>query len=202
MSEGPELRTARLLLRRWRGADLEPFAAMNADKRVMEFLPATLSRRDSDAMIVLIDSCFEQRGYGLWAIEVPGETPFAGFVGLAPVEARMRFAPAVEVGWRLARAHWGHALATEGAHAAMQFGFQELGLPSVVSFAASGNMRSRRVMERLHMARDPAEDFDHPRLPAGHPLSQHVLYRADAANWLLSSKRCAGATPTLRDPKN
>jgi RimJ/RimL family protein N-acetyltransferase len=202
LSQGPELRTARLLLRRWRAADLPPFAAMNADARVMEFFPATLSPGESEAVIAVIDSSFEQRGYGLWAVEVPGETSFAGFIGLAPVDARMRFAPAVEVGWRLAREHWGHGFATEGARAAMSFAFEELGLPSLVAFTASGNARSRRVMQRLGMVHDPAEDFHHPRLTSGHPLSSHVLYRADAAAWLLSSGGCAVATPTRRDPKN
>lgn len=174
----PQLRTERLLLRRWRDDDRAPFAALNADPRVTEFLPAPLSRADSDALVDRIEAHFAARGFGLWAVEVPGEIPFAGFVGLAVPAFEAAFTPCVEVGWRLAAACWGHGYASEGARAALAFGFAQLALAEIVSFTVPANVRSRRVMERLGMTRDPADDFDHPALPDGHPLRRHVLYRA------------------------
>lgn len=174
----PQLRTERLLLRRWRDDDRAPFAALNADPRVTEFLPAPLSRADSDALVDRIEAHFAAHGFGLWAVEVPGEIPFAGFVGLAVPAFEAAFTPCVEVGWRLAAACWGHGYASEGARAALAFGFAQLALAEIVSFTVPANVRSRRVMERLGMTRDPADDFDHPALPDGHPLRRHVLYRA------------------------
>lgn len=172
-----ELRTARLLLRRWRDEDRAPFAALNADPLVTEFLPGPLSRADSDALVDRIEGHFAQHGFGLWAIEVPDAIPFAGFVGLAVPAFEAAFTPCVEVGWRLAAACWGRGYATEGARAALAFGFARLGLAEIVSFTVPANVRSRRVMERLGMTHDPADDFDHPALPDGHPLRRHVLYR-------------------------
>ncbi len=189
MGTGPQLRTERLLLRRWRAADIEPFAAMNADQAVMEHFPAPLSLVESAALIERVEAGFDDRGYGLWAVEVPAEGAFAGLAGLAPVGGDLAFAPAVELGWRLARRFWGRGIATEAASAAMAFGLDELGLPGLVAYTAVGNLRSRRVMERLDMRRDPAEDFAHPGLPAGHPLAPHVLYRTDAVRWAISSRR-------------
>jgi RimJ/RimL family protein N-acetyltransferase len=168
----------------------------------MEFFPAPLEPYESARMVALIESDFERLGYGLWALEVPGEASFAGFVGLAPVDAKMPFAPAVEVGWRLATRFWGRGLATEGAAEAMRFAFEELRLAELVSFTAATNVRSRRVMERLHMSRDPTDDFRHPRLLREHPLAPHVLHRARSAGWLLSSRTCAGATPTRQACRN
>lgn len=172
-----ELRTERLLLRRWRADDRAPFAALNADPRVVELLPGPLSRADSDALASRIEAHFAARGFGLWAVEVPGEIPFAGFVGLAVPAFEAAFTPCVEVGWRLAAACWGRGYATEAARAALDFGFARLGLAEIVSFTVPANVRSRRVMERLGMTHDPADDFDHPALPAGHPLRRHALYR-------------------------
>jgi ribosomal-protein-alanine N-acetyltransferase len=174
---GPELRTERLLLRRWRPADREPFAALNADPAVMEHFPATMSRAESDGLVDRIEAAFDARGYALWAVEVTGDGGFAGFVGLAPVTFEAPFAPAVEVGWRLARERWGRGYATEAARAAVAFGFDVVGLDEITSFTVPANIRSRRVMERLGMSRDPADDFDHPVIPPGHPLRRHVLYR-------------------------
>lgn len=173
----PRLQTDRLLLRRWREQDLAPFAAMNADPVVMEHFPSTLSAIESAALAKRIETCFEQRGYGLWAVEVPEATAFIGFAGLWPVDPELPFAPAVEIGWRLAHDFWGHGYATEAAGAAIAFAFQELDLAEIVSFTAQANTRSCRVMERLGMRRDPAEDFEHPRLARGSRLSRHVLYR-------------------------
>jgi RimJ/RimL family protein N-acetyltransferase len=176
----PQLRTERLLLRRWQPADLEPFAAMNADPAVMEFFPAPLSRAQSDAFVERIERCFEQHGYGLWAIEVSDGGAFAGFTGLLPVDRELAFAPAVELGWRLAARYWGRGIATEAACAAAAFGFGTLELRELVAYTATINRPSRRVMERLAMRHEPADDFSYPGLPVGHPLSAHVLYRLHA----------------------
>jgi ribosomal-protein-alanine N-acetyltransferase len=164
----PVLTTARLVLRPWRDDDLAPFAALNADRRVMEFFPAVLSRAESDALAARIRLHMDAHGFGLWAVEAPGVAPFIGFVGLMTVPAALPFAPAVEVGWRLAREHWGRGYATEAARAAVEFGFGVLGL----------NRPSRAVMERLGMTH--SADFEHPSIPAGHPLRPHVLYRLAA----------------------
>jgi RimJ/RimL family protein N-acetyltransferase len=174
---GPELRTERLLLRRWRADDRAPFAAMNADPVVMEFLPTVLTRAESDEFVDRIEAAFDERGWGLWAVEVKAEGEFAGFVGLWPADFDADFTPAVEIGWRLSSTHWGRGYAPEAARAALQFGFQHLGLDEIVSFTAVVNERSQRVMQKIGMARDPREDFDHPRLPDGHRLRRHVLYR-------------------------
>jgi RimJ/RimL family protein N-acetyltransferase len=178
---GPELRTERVLLRRWRASDLEPCAALNADPRVMENFPAPLSRRESAAFIERMEGCFEDCGYGLWAVELPGEAPFIGCVGLLAVGSDLPFAPAVEVGWRLARAHWGAGLAGEAASAAIAFAFDRLQLSELVAYTAERNERSRRLMDRLGMRHDPAEDFLHPSIAADDPLAQHVLYRLEAS---------------------
>jgi RimJ/RimL family protein N-acetyltransferase len=163
----------RVLLRQWRDEDRDPFAALNADPEVMRHFPSTMSREQSDAMVDWASGLIEERGWGLWAVEVVGGAPFIGFVGLN----EPRFMPdTVEVGWRLAREHWGHGYATEAAREAVRFGFEELGLDEIVAFTVPANTRSRRVMERLGMTHDPADDFDHPNVPDG-PLKRHVLYR-------------------------
>lgn len=174
-----ELRTNRLWLRRWRPSDLEAFAALNADPRVMQFFPSVLSREESDALAARFQLHFDRHEFGLWAVEVPGVAAFAGFIGLSVPSFTTHFTPCVEIGWRLAADHWGHGYATEGARAVLTLGFETLGLPEIVSFTTVDNHRSRRVMERIGMTRNPADDFDHPRLPDGHPLRRHVLYRLD-----------------------
>ena len=171
------LTTGRLLLRRWCDSDRLPFQAMNADPRVMEFMPALLSPEDSDALFVRAERHFECHGFGPFAVELPDELTFGGFIGLSMPAFDAPFMPAVEVGWRLAFDCWGRGLATEGARAVVRYGFKELGLDSVVSFTVPGNLRSRRVMEKIGMTHDPRDDFDHPLLPEGHPLRRHVLYR-------------------------
>ncbi|MEY4547251.1 MAG: hypothetical protein RL685_3446 [Pseudomonadota bacterium] len=178
MTARPELRTPRLLLRQWLPSDLEPFARLNADPRVMEYFPSTLPRERSDALAARIEAHFVEHHFGLWAVQVLGGAPFVGFVGLSVPGFEAAFMPCVEVGWRLAAEHWGQGYATEAAHAALAFGFDQLGLDEIVSFAVPSNQRSRAVMHRIGMTRDPAEDFDHPRLPPGHLLRRHVLYRA------------------------
>jgi RimJ/RimL family protein N-acetyltransferase len=172
------MRTPRLVLRQWVEADREPFAALNADPEVMEHFPAVLSRELSDALADRCGAGLTERGWGLWAVEVVATGEFVGFIGLNPVPATLPFAPAVEIGWRLARAAWGQGLATEGATAALEYGLGPLALGEVVSFTATTNIRSQRVMEKLGMTHDPADDFDHPALPEGHRLRRHVLFRA------------------------
>lgn len=153
---------------------------MNADTEVMRHFPSTLSFEESAALIERIEAGFDACGYGPWAVELPGETSFVGFVGLSQVDPALAFAPAVEVGWRLARPYWGRGLATEAALAAVAFGFERHALSEIVSFASVENLRSRGVMERIGMQHDPSDDFDHPLLPDGHPLRRHVLYRLRA----------------------
>jgi RimJ/RimL family protein N-acetyltransferase len=171
------MRTERLLLRRWRPSDLAPFAALNADPRVMRFFPATLSRAESDAFAEQIEEHFAEHDFGLWAVEAPGLAPFIGFVGLSVPRFEASFTPCVEVGWRLAAEHWGRGYAPEAARAALAFGFDTLGLREILSFTTVVNQPSRRVMEKLGMTHDPSDDFDHPALPEGHNLRRHVLYR-------------------------
>ena len=183
MTSPPDLRTTRLWLRQWRESDLEPFAQLNADPRVMQHFPATLTRAESDALAARIRDHFDRHGFGLWAVEVSGVAPFVGFVGLAVPAFPAHFTPCVEVGWRLAAPHWGHGYATEGAQAALTAAFDHVGLLEVVSFTVPANRPSRRVMERLGLQHDPADDFDHPLLPTGHPLRRHVLYRMRAEWW-------------------
>jgi ribosomal-protein-alanine N-acetyltransferase len=178
---GPILVTERLVLRRWRSDDLEPFAAINADPAVMEYFPNPLTRDQSDAFARRVDGIFDRFGYGLFAVEVRGGQPFVGFVGLSPFAASdpspLPFAPGVEVGWRLAHGAWGNGYAPEAAAACLELGF-DAGLEEIVSFTSVLNERSQSVMRRIGMHRDPADDFDHPRLAESDPLRPHVLYRA------------------------
>jgi len=164
------IRTERLVLRQWRNEDREPFAALNADPIVMEHFPSTMTREASDAFVDFNIAKIAERGWGLWAVEADGQ--FIGFVGLN----EPRFRPGVEIGWRLAREAWGHGYATEAAQAVLAFAFGELELDEVISFTSTTNVRSQRVMERIGMTRDPADDFDHPNV-ADERLRRHVLYR-------------------------
>lgn len=183
-----ELETERLLLRGWRPADRAPFAALNADPEVMEHFPARLSRRESDAMADHIEAHFDREGWGLWAMQERTSGAFLGFTGLARPAFEAPFMPAVEVGWRMARSAWGRGYATEAARASATFAFEALGLEEIVSMAVVANARSRSVMQRLGMTRDPAEDFDHPLVAEAH-LRRHVLYRLTAAHWRAAAGR-------------
>lgn len=174
------LRTDRLILRPWREDDFTPFAAMSADPKVMEHFPSTLKREDSDAVATRLKAHIDTHGFGFWALEVPGVAPFIGFAGLLHVSFDAPFAPAVEIGWRLAPQYWGVGYASEAARAALAHGFGPLGLSEIVSFTIPANTRSQAVMHRIGMARDPADDFVHPRVPENHPMSRHVLYRISA----------------------
>ncbi len=166
--------TQRLNLRQWRDTDRDPFAALTSDPEVMEFFPATLAREQSDALIDRHQALLEAGEPSLFAVDVRDTGEFIGFVGLAVPAFEAPFTPCVEIGWRLARASWGHGYASEAATAVLDHGFSALGLSEIVSFTAVRNLRSRAVMERIGMHR--VAEFEHPRLPEGHPLRQHVLY--------------------------
>jgi RimJ/RimL family protein N-acetyltransferase len=176
-----EVRTERLVLRRWRAEDKPSFAALNTDPAVMEFLGPPLSREVSDQWVDRINAGFDSSRLGLWAVEVMGGPPFIGFVGLNVPSFDTAFTPCVEVGWRLAKDAWGHGYATEAAEVVLGDGFARLGLEEIVSFTSVINVRSQRVMQRLGLTRDPTDDFEHPRLTPGNPLRPHVLYRVRAA---------------------
>ena len=177
MNEATVIVTSRLILRRWKDADKEPFAGLNADPNVMEFFPARLTLPQSDDLFSKIQAHFRKHGFGLYAVELKAEGSFGGFVGLNVPSFHAHFTPCVEIGWRLSYAIWGRGLATEGAQAVVKHAREVLGLKEIVSFTVPPNVRSRRVMEKLAMTHDPADDFDHPQLPPGHPLRRHVLYR-------------------------
>ena len=182
-NDGAVLLTERLILRHWHPCDREPFARLNADPQVMQFLPRLLSPEESDAAARRIEDHFRRHGFGLYAAELRERGEFIGFIGLSIPAFKARFSPCIEIGWRLAAAHWGKGLATEGAHAVAGHAFGELSLAEIVSFTVPANTRSRRVMEKLGMDRSPQEDFNHPQLPPGHPLRRHVLYRLSRSRW-------------------
>jgi len=177
MRDGIVVETARLRLRRWRESDRAPFAAMNADPRVMEFFPSCLTREESDAGVDRVEAHFDRHGFGFYAAELREGGQFIGFIGISVPNFEAHFTPSIEIGWRLDTAFWGRGLATEGALAVVSHAFETLRIPELVSFTAVANTRSRRVMEKIGMTHDPTGDFDHPKLPEGHPLRRHVLYR-------------------------
>ena len=176
-------------LRAWTPDDLPAFAAMNADARVMEYLPRVLNQAESDAMVTYIREHFNRHGFGLWAVEVIGVAPFIGFTGLSVPNFPAHFMPCVEIGWRLSYEHWGKGYATEAATAVMELGFNKLRFNQIVSFTTKNNLRSRRVMERLRMTHSAADDFEHPSLPAGHWFRPHVLYRLSRAEYEKNARR-------------
>lgn len=178
-----DIYTERLHLRRWKESDKEPFAVMNADPVVMEFFPKLMSREESDALANDIEARFLRQGFGLWAVELKKTGQFIGFVGLNVPQFEAPFMPAVEIGWRLAKEYWGKGYATEAAKAVLDVAFNKLGLNEIVSFTVPANLPSRKVMERLGMTHNPADDFAHTKLPADHPLSKHVLYRISREQW-------------------
>ena len=182
-----DIRTERLLLRPWHDDDRAPFAALNAHARVMEYFPAPLAREASDAMAARCAGEIAHRGWGLWAAEVPGVAPFIGFIGISIAGPGLPCSGAIEIGWRLDLAHWGKGYATEGARASLQFAFEEIGLPEIVSFTAVVNRRSQAVMERLGMHRD-SRLFEHPRCPEGSAIRSHVLYWLGRDEWRLEMR--------------
>lgn len=192
------LRTNRLILRTWQPSDREPFAELNADPGVMEHFPAPLTPPQSDRLADRIEDLWRVNDWGLWAVQIAEDQSFAGFVGLNRAEFSAPFTPAVEVGWRLARQHWGQGYATEAARAALSYGFQELDLLEIVSFTSTTNSRSQRVMAKLGMQRDPGDDFDHPGIAPGNRLRRHVLYRLARSDWASRGQREASAQGASR----
>lgn len=181
-----EFDTERLRLRQWCAADREPFAALNADPKVMEFYPSPLNRTESDAMANRCRALIAERGWGFWAVETKRNNEFIGFVGLHIPAPELPFSPCVEIGWRLAAKHWGKGFATEAARGALRVGFGQLGLPEIVSFTSVINIRSRAVMQKLGM-RETEETFEHPNIPGGSVLHKHCLYRLSRGQWVTNA---------------
>lgn len=181
----PRIETERLLMRGWRETDKQPYALLNSDPDAMRHFPSTLSADQSDEMVERMAAAWEQRGFGLWAVERVDTHQFIGFVGLsAPGWHVDGLTPCVEVGWRLAAQHWGHGFAPEGARAALDFAFQQVDLPNdeVVSFTTTKNLKSQRVMQKIGLIVDPASEFDHPMTP-GWDEQRHVVYCIDRPTW-------------------
>lgn len=179
------IKTERLILRPWMESDLEPFALMNADPRVREYFFTLLTNEESNSSAADFQKGIEERGWGLWAAAlIDDPTEFMGFIGIAPTNFVAHFTPAVEIGWRLAYKFWGKGYATEGASAALKYGFETIGLDEIVACTTSENRRSQNVMKKLKTHYNPEDDFDHPRVPPGHKLTKHILYRIDRREWL------------------
>jgi RimJ/RimL family protein N-acetyltransferase len=168
------VQTARLLMRRWRDSDREPYAAMNADPMVMRYFPATMDRAASDASVDRMEVLFDQQGFGLWALELAGTGEFIGFTGLNPMPAGVPGAGGMEVGWRLAERAWHQGYATEAALAAMDVAFNGAGLAELWSMTAVLNTPSQAVMRRIGMTQH--SNFEHPRIEPGHPIRPHVVF--------------------------
>ncbi len=175
--------TERLRLRQWQASDYPKFAALNADRRVMAYFPSPLSAKDSDALIVRCHQHIGQYGWGYWAAERRDTSEFIGFIGLTSIANGLPFAPCIDIGWRLAYPHWGQGFATEGARAALEYAFAQVGLREVVSMTAVVNHASEHVMKKLGMHKTE-EIFDHPHVDVGHVLRPHVLYRLHRDQWL------------------
>lgn len=173
----PSLTTERLLLRPWRHDDLAPFAALNADAEVMRHFPACMSREDSDLLAARILKHFDEHGFGQWIVERRADGAFIGVLGLQHVSFEAAFTPAVEIGWRFNAAYWRQGYALEAARAALAYAFEQLQLDEVVAFTVPANLPSQGLMQRLGLQRDEGGNFEHPRLPEGHALRPHVLYR-------------------------
>ena len=182
MAELIEFETERLRARQWRDADCAPFAALNADPRVMQYFPARLDRAQSDALLLELSYHLVDNGFGIWAIEEKSTQALLGAVGLQIPSPDLPVFPCVEVAWRLGHDHWGKGFATEAARGALAVGFGQLGLPEIVAFTPVGNARSRRLMERLGM-RDTGQSFEHPKVPEGSPLRKHCLYFLSGKTW-------------------
>lgn len=174
-----ELQTARLRLRQWHAADIAPFAAINHDAAVMRWIGAPMTHDQTQAWVGRMQQTWQEHGLGLFVAELRATPGCIGYIGLSIPRFTAHFTPCVEIGWRLASQHWGQGLATEGARAVLAWARDDVHLPAVVSFTTRGNVASQRVMQKIGMQHNPADDFDHPMLPADHPLRPHVLYRCN-----------------------
>jgi RimJ/RimL family protein N-acetyltransferase len=182
MVEIKPIETKRLKLRQWVHGDYQIFAELNADPTVMEYYPSTLTESESNSLAQKIETLLSKRGWGLWAVALKSTNQFIGFVGLHKPELELPFTPCVEIGWRLSKEYWGNGYATEAAQAALKFAFETLCLNEVVSFASLLNKRSLAVMQRLNMI-DTQQNFEHPSVPVGSQLREHVLYKITKAQW-------------------
>ena len=177
------IETERLILRTWKKEDAANFYQINQDPKVIEFLlPITMEQIND--YILAKNTQQQQKGYSLWAVELKETGEMIGFIGLNYTDWPAHFTPAVEVGWRLASQHWGKGYAPEGAKAALDYGFNKMGLKEIVSFTVPANIRSIRVMEKIGLKRDLNGDFSHPKLPANHSLSHTILYRLTKENYI------------------
>lgn len=171
------IETARLILRTWKNEDANAYYQINQDSKVVELLRGPLTMKQVKDFIPVVNKHQEKHGYTLWAVELKETGELVGFIGLNYIDWESHFTPAVEVGWRLGSQYWNKGYATEGAKASLEYGFKKCDLKEIVSFTVPANIRSIRVMEKIELKRDLNSDFAHPKLPAGHPLSQHILYR-------------------------
>ncbi|MGO4571973.1 GNAT family N-acetyltransferase [Microvirga sp. 2TAF3] len=181
-----EIRTERLILRRWRDTDRPGYARLNADSHVMRFFHKMRTREESDTEAQWLDDRFALDGFGPWAVEAPGIADFIGFVGIWRIVRELPFTPAVEIGWRLDQPYWGKGYAVEAAKSSLKDVFSRTDLAEIVAYTAVQNEPSRRVMEKLGMVYDPADDFPHPAVPEDHPLRMSVLYRLSRHAFLAS----------------
>lgn len=177
-----ELETDRLKLRQWLPSDYAAFAELNADPEVMEYFPNTLSLTESNAFAKKIETIISNQAWGFWAVELKSTKSFIGFVGLHQANPELPFSPSVEIGWRLSKKYWNNGYATEAARTALKFAFEILNLNEVVSFTSLKNKRSEAVMQRLNMI-NTNQNFQHPKVPIGHQLREHVLYKITKSQW-------------------
>lgn len=176
------LETKRLQLRDWKEADIEPFSQLNADKKVMEYFPNTLSNDQTIMFYKTILSEFHECGFGLYAVEVKANKEFIGFIGFHRADFEADFTPCIEIGWRLKKEAWGNGYATEGAAACLHYGFNKLGLGNIYSFTAEMNKPSQNVMKKIGM--NFIKTFNHPKVKEDSPLHKHVLYHINNSNSL------------------
>lgn len=188
-----------ILLRQWKDSDLEPYCRMNSHPEVMRHFPRLFTRTDSQASLERLKKSIAENGWGLWAVEVDGV--FAGLTGLSVPKFETNFTPCFEIGWRFLPEYWGRSIAYRAALDALRFGFTSLRLDEIVSFTAVGNIRSRRLMERLGFTRDPAGDFDHPLIPVGHETRRHVLYRKRAVATRRDPSSCSSTVGSESPPR-
>ena len=183
------LQSERLILRAWQDRDRAPYFELASDPVVMQHLTLLATREASDAWIDRHRGQLAEHGFAYWAVELRATSRLVGAVGLSRVNYDAHFTPAIGVGWRLAQPYWGHGYASEAAHTALEHGFEELGLEEIVAVTIPANIRSQQVMRRLGMTYSPADDFDHPRLPEGHPRRRCMLCRMTRRDWLARSRR-------------
>ncbi len=177
------LATPRLLLRTWSLADVAQYHQLNQDPKVIAFLPGSLSKEQVENFIATANKHQQQHGYTLWAVELKKTGELIGYIGLNPIDWQAPFTPAVEIAWRLDSRYWNQGYATEGAKAALAYGFNRVNLEQIVSFTVPDNKRSIRVMKKIGLIRDEYGDFAHPKLAPDHPLSQHILYRLNKTDY-------------------